>query len=1827
MSSTSAIVPRDNIIDSPSHPTMCRCRTPNNYVAPDSTAPSLRYCNYPVCSNSNRYLAPVYQRVDESLIVPRWETPKRRQPYEYSISLASVRTSLLSKKSPHWQPVLWTIPSSDLVEAYVHPSAFQVPVSWEDLEVETPRFPLSPLPSDDDLPSLEDDLPDDDSVPDPPAPPAFSSRPSFSVPPQALRRLLLTEILRRWSNPDPAPQARLENEKVRRQRQLSDRVTSVPRREFGVLYDFKSKDTSLLQLLEAYLDWILKIHHSVFDKTILEWLEESHHLWAFELIVMHSKHPRISRANALRLGLPHDAFELQFDGSTVFTILLFIASFFGGAVYNSDNLLRVRQAVNIFNKVGGAAQTVKSAFSGLPNVLDHIMSFVVRIKDFVVDCFTTIFGKAKQLLDFVKVMVLWVVEKMTSGYNVLLATQIFTTAQELLGPVSPPPPREIPESLSVRARKYAENVALNVKSYFAAPSVPKTNSEAVDAALAKTASPPQPVNAPALSRRPDEPPVLLETPPGSPRVARPPPSSAPIPIPPKRYPDAEYLYPATPPPSAEVFPEKQSGWLSTAISIVFGCPVDKFSLPAFRSGATALTWLLQSGFGLFSYLAAWVTGIPYPSTTFEVEVVTKHEEISAAHTRLTQTTIPQIRRDLVLQSHAQSLIAWHKELYAKKSFLLSRLNAGWSSILTSITRNVEEMKTRLSTAAGAGAIRPVPVWFNFWGERGIGKSWWLDKTFLPSLWAELLRRGLVLGDWDPTSCAFSKRPTEHFWDGYGNQPFHLMDDFLQSTAAETRALQAEEMIAIGSPAPLNLKVAQVENKNQVRYSSIFVGSSSNKQLVDSDAINSGSKDLGLEEPKALTSRITCEFLVTEDEKYPGKLRFTPAQKYHKVKRLDERGTYQLGTSLTENDVLRLAADLIERAALARDQPVHIVAPSAAPLQFYGERSVVLDEKKTPTLFVKPISIEASPNDERLGSDVPQAQASLLTSFVCGAAGTVCGTALTILASNAFSDPLVLCLVTFATTFALTRTFIAIVDWMWPSVPAKDEIWGDGEAYENDLDADLTPAPPLARSEIPSDQNPAPQVNTSKDLDRAADEEEKRRRELDKLRGKLARADEIDIKYHTLGRFSQADMALNSERTRQLYQMVRHNIGEITTESGHRVCYMTGVAGYTWIIPAHILVPGQIFTFRRFLGAKGVKIEIDLNVIARCNIFISGTHDWATIELPDLGKVADLSKCWAPSLPDAPTVIRFAPMKYSDGTSHVFMSVSSRTKWFTDAPFNLGAQMMYNESGFCGIPIIDYRTGLLLGIHTAGIPSRRESYFACMTRSMLKIDPTVTSLQNGNLPELQALTCDAPEGTTPFGIVNPKYRNQLPKESTLRRAKGETGWPVTQYPARLNKFTVDGVEISPLKLAQSKYAKADDLKSIPKIDIDADLFPDLPRDHKFPGVTMHEAVFGAPAHNLKPLEPNASVGPHFKSMGKTRPTLIDFANKKLDPILINLVNLFRDGLLKGPIPVWVHDIMKDELRDEERVLLGKTRIIYVGDLVRLIMARMIFGPLVMHLDSNPVNSACAVGINATSVQWAALSSRLRLFDPTRKVWELDQENYDLKFGMPHQNYIADTLCPRLVDENVVLGRHYIESNVMQVHVVNGVAYVTWGKNLSGCFLTSTSGGTVSIGSIRGYAHTVGEKDLRFTTYSDDQLATVPENSKATPAGYQKYAKDVWGLTVTAVDKTPVVGWTEPEQAHFLARRFRKTNEAVYAPLDLDTIHSMLQYVRVKGGIDEEDTMHSRIASALLESIQHGKEVYNDVLRASRDVANAYRINVPLPTFECALESLRSKHYGS
>lgn len=287
-------------------------------------------------------------------------------------------------------------------------------------------------------------------------------------------------------------------------------------------------------------------------------------------------------------------------------------------------------------------------------------------------------------------------------------------------------------------------------------------------------------------------------------------------------------------------------------------------------------------------------------------------------------------------------------------------------------------------------------------------------------------------------------------------------------------------------------------------------------------------------------------------------------------------------------------------------------------------------------------------------------------------------------------------------------------------------------------------------------------------------------------------------------------------------------------------------------------------------------------------------------------------------------------------------------------------------------------------------------------------------------------------------------------------------------------------------------------------------------------------------------------------------------------------------------------LKDELRPIYKVRQGKTRAIEAADFDYTIAYRVVMGNIYKQIYSDrSAECGLAVGINPY-VDFSALYDRLK-----QHCLCLDFSGFD------------GSLSPELMEAgaDILASFHYYDQLAYDIH-----RPTIYSKQLVGDEEWSVKGGmcsgspcTTVLNSICNNlaAYTVAlacgadYDDLYIVSYGDDIIISTdkPFDISDLKERYKVY----FGMTVTGVDKGPVVEWVPKDEAQFLKRSFKITPYSMFpvGVLDLDSMNNKIQWT--KGDFD------SQLESYCLELVLHGKDIYQQQVDRLRRINPS--VNIP------------------
>lgn len=453
----------------------------------------------------------------------------------------------------------------------------------------------------------------------------------------------------------------------------------------------------------------------------------------------------------------------------------------------------------------------------------------------------------------------------------------------------------------------------------------------------------------------------------------------------------------------------------------------------------------------------------------------------------------------------------------------------------------------------------------------------------------------------------------------------------------------------------------------------------------------------------------------------------------------------------------------------------------------------------------------------------------------------------------------------------------------------------------------------------------------------------------------------------------------------------------------------------------------------------------------------------------------------------------------------------------------------------------------------------------------------------------------------YAYLGQLYRKKImPAKTNLREspAQGDGDrppmYPITSAPACLTVTEFDdGTVVEPLKKALAKLgaSPARPLRSwmkdliIHRKDIAfRGFFPKEMNLKKIRFWTIEEAIFGIPGL-WDGLPSDTAIGYDMECLTKAtkRSDLWNKETQWIHPVLRALVQDLFDAVKRGEKPKnVVAGCLKDETRDLERVHQGKTRLFCIGSLSHLVFTVMVMGSLVMEMKDKRSTSDVAIGTDIHGHDWKNIYNKLFELKGDKKFGGGDFGNYDTSLNSWIGWALGEACVPYFnvksgsYEEDLI--RAVCESALAPLLVISDQLYWFDYFNSSGGWLTGfiNSFANVLIFNTALFYCQFKNKDecqeffdarpeefFRLWVYGDDNIWSILEKySKYFNMQFlEQYIYEFFGMEYTTPAKTKIdCPFVEIEDLEFLCRKFVPQGTMLRAPLNVDSIYSMLMWIR-------------------------------------------------------------------
>jgi hypothetical protein len=465
-------------------------------------------------------------------------------------------------------------------------------------------------------------------------------------------------------------------------------------------------------------------------------------------------------------------------------------------------------------------------------------------------------------------------------------------------------------------------------------------------------------------------------------------------------------------------------------------------------------------------------------------------------------------------------------------------------------------------------------------------------------------------------------------------------------------------------------------------------------------------------------------------------------------------------------------------------------------------------------------------------------------------------------------------------------------------------------------------------------------------------------------------------------------------------------------------------------------------------------------------------------------------------------------------------------------------------------------------------------------------------------------------------VNKKFKITLPRKSKINHSlvhdiMNEDFGPTTVAPACLKPFNRDGVIISPLYEGLKKIPRCSNMVSNREIcEVSQHMFDSMKSwqsSYKEMRVlTDDEMVNGYGL--LKSLDMTTSAGfPYIvidNSSGKNpyfELTCVDPKKYNMGHIVRKYVEhrefLARQGII---METFFLDTLKDEVRDLDKVIAGKTRIFQVAPMDFNMLLRKYFGTFISFCHSTYLEGEMAVGINANSLEWSFMIKQL--LQNSGEFINGDGKNFDASLGQQYMMEVCE-IINHLYDDgkvNALVRRTLFATFLNSRHIVGNLVYMARQGNKSGIALTTIFNNlagmfAIRLAYLRKYNSLYGfTRMISAKFYGDDDLISVKSNQCLVDSVFYQKVWHYLGVEYTAADKGDVLKpYYKLAEISFLQRGFYEDEKYhVFMPrLCYNTIMEIPRWSE-SDPYNMNDQMN-RFNSALLEMSNYDESQFKDL----------------------------------
>jgi hypothetical protein len=337
----------------------------------------------------------------------------------------------------------------------------------------------------------------------------------------------------------------------------------------------------------------------------------------------------------------------------------------------------------------------------------------------------------------------------------------------------------------------------------------------------------------------------------------------------------------------------------------------------------------------------------------------------------------------------------------------------------------------------------------------------------------------------------------------------------------------------------------------------------------------------------------------------------------------------------------------------------------------------------------------------------------------------------------------------------------------------------------------------------------------------------------------------------------------------------------------------------------------------------------------------------------------------------------------------------------------------------------------------------------------------------------------------------------------------------------------------------------------------------------------------------------------------------------DQMIMDQMRQMEDLLANGER---CYAIFRACVKDEATALdKDKVRVFQAADWAFQMVVRKYMLPIARILSMFPLDSECAVGVNAQGPEWDELAKHMRKFGADR-IFAGDYGKYDLR--MPAQLIIAAFEVYILIaqwngqysERDITIMKGIATEIAYSCVSYNGDVIIHSGSNPSGHNMTVYVNCTVNSLLMRcAYFH-LYPKELGYPedfrarcsvmTYGDDfKGSTRKDTDFFNHVSYSHFLAERDMVLTMPDKKSEPKPYMKDDEADFLKRRNRFEEETglIHGVLEEDSIWKSLHTVVKSRSVGLEDQSAQNIDGALREWWQYGREVYDQRRAQMKEVA--------------------------